>query len=700
VAPGRLLAALLAFGLVGGAAGFGGCSPILRLGDIEPPPGKRIVASVGYSGNKALADGDISEKIFHRPESLNPSDDKVFLNEYELGLDRKRIESLYAANGYFDARVSPAKVSLPNKYIAQLEFGIEEGEPTKVLGLQLNSPAIQAARPSDNGITAETQYWVKRNWKRLIPLKRGDVWTETAHRKSKELLTRALHDRGFAFAQVFGDVLVHKERHVASVTYHVIVGPLVRVGEVKVRGNKVAPTQRILTRVELKKGDIVTPTKLADAERRVLGMGAFAGVRITIEHEPLAKKLGKKPPTYENLRALAWPSSVPLSVVVNETTFNEVQAGGGISADSSEVGIFARVGYTNRDFLGELGDETFRLRTFRFEAQPSVGIVLDENVVRAAPGVESTLQFIQPAIITEYTQLSARADYEYSTSELYDSHFLRGSVSLSNTVIHELTIRGGFSAEYWHLGLSDQCSNCDDLVSLGFDALQGLELDPDKPDIVLTSFNLGITLDLRDSIADPRNGFYAAASADFAVYQFEFIKLVGDIRGYYTFSHRSRDYVTLAARLRLGAIWLLGDTTALPLPARFRGGGANDMRGYSLDQMGPFLCQNSTSKALTAADETTGNCGSSLQLFPLGGGMSAVASIEARFYLWESIALVAFFDVGQIWGERNDFNFSELDLAPGGGLRIYTPIGAIRLDVAGLLRNGAVTTHISLGQSY
>ena len=40
-----------------------GCSPIIRFGDIEPPPGERIVATVSYRGNSAMSDANISQKL-------------------------------------------------------------------------------------------------------------------------------------------------------------------------------------------------------------------------------------------------------------------------------------------------------------------------------------------------------------------------------------------------------------------------------------------------------------------------------------------------------------------------------------------------------------------------------------------------------------------------------------------------------------
>lgn len=695
--------------LVAGLLTATACSPVFRLGDIQPPPGQRIVATVSYDGNSALSDVEISEKLHNRPESPNPADDKVLLDPYQLGLDRKRIESIYAARGYFDAKVTPARVTFPNKYIAQVRYTIDEGEPTKVLSLQLNSPRIQAARAKDTDVVKSTMYKLNQRWRTAIPLRQGDIWNEAAHRRSKEVLTRTLHDAGFAFAQVFGDVLVHRERRIASVTYHVIPGPLVTIGQVNIVGAKAASTDRIRERVEFEPGDVIRPSALADAEQRVLAMGAFSGVRIALQHPSLASKLDGKEPTFDNLRAIQWPSEVAVQVIVTETQFNEIQGGLGFDADDAAVGIFARVGYTDRNFLGGL-------RTFKAEAKPSLDVILDEVDIRVAPGVEASLQFVQPAIFSEYTQLSIRADYAFETSAGYDSHLLRGSLGFAHTVLHQVTIRAGYSVEYWRLEFGEGCVGCD-FVSEGFDELQGLDVNPEDPNIVLAHLDFGVTIDLRRPVTDPRQGFYAAFNAELAVpwvgSDYSYLKLVADIRGYWTVGDGRRDIFTLAGRLKVGGIVLLGDTTTLPLPARLTGGGANGMRGYASGQMGPQLCQNPTTKALSTSDFSS--CDSAqrpagpdevsttqrLEVFPIGGRLLVSASIESRFYIFEDFAVVGFLDVGQIWSSPADFNLRALRWAPGFGLRLYTPIGAIRVDLARRLPpDPKWGFHLSLGQAF
>lgn len=68
---------------------------------------------------------------------------------------------------------------------------------------------------------------------------------------------------------------------------------------------------------------------------------------------------------------------------------------------------------------------------------------------------------------------------------------------------------------------------------------------------------------------------------------------------------------------------------------------------------------------------------------PTGGTSLLEGSLEVRFPLrgrvWEG---ATFLDFGQVWGERRKVDLSTLELTPGLGLRYFSPIGPIRVDLA------------------
>ena len=95
---------------------------------------------------------------------------------------------------------------------------------------------------------------------------------------------------------------------------------------------------------------------------------------------------------------------------------------------------------------------------------------------------------------------------------------------------------------------------------------------------------------------------------------------------------------------------------------RFFAGGAYSVRGYPTESLGPVS-----------------------DLFgPLGGEALIVINQELRMALPFALTGVAFFDAGNVWAEREDIGL-DLKSAIGLGLRWASPIGILRVDVAGPL---------------
>jgi outer membrane protein assembly factor BamA len=75
-----------------------------------------------------------------------------------------------------------------------------------------------------------------------------------------------------------------------------------------------------------------------------------------------------------------------------------------------------------------------------------------------------------------------------------------------------------------------------------------------------------------------------------------------------------------------------------------------------------------------------------LQYSPTGGNTLIVASAEWRYRLPSfggRLQLATFVDAGQVWNRpQQNFTFSDLRVTPGMGVRVRSPIGPLRVDVA------------------
>lgn len=142
------------------------------------------------------------------------------------------------------------------------------------------------------------------------------------------------------------------------------------------------------------------------------------------------------------------------------------------------------------------------------------------------------------------------------------------------------------------------------------------------------------------------------------------------------------DRVVLAARTRVGSI--VGETTStVPANKRFYAGGGGSVRGYPFRSLGPLDIEDD----------------------PLGGRSVLEFGFETRLRVSEDIGLVPFVEGGSVFDDTVPQGFGDLRWAAGLGLRYFTVIGPLRLDVATPLdrRPGvddAYEIYLSIGQAF
>lgn len=169
-----------------------------------------------------------------------------------------------------------------------------------------------------------------------------------------------------------------------------------------------------------------------------------------------------------------------------------------------------------------------------------------------------------------------------------------------------------------------------------------------------------LTYDGRDNKLDPTKGFYANFEVK-PFHEFEFdntgVRLDGELRSYLALD-KNADTV-LAGRVKLGS--LVGiDRTETPTNFLYFAGGGGSVRGFGFNNIGVI--------------ENNGNIAGGASLFE--------TSVELRQRLTDTFGLVGFVDAGTV-SEDSFIDFSEdLRVSAGLGIRYYTGIGPIRLDVA------------------
>jgi translocation and assembly module TamA len=201
-------------------------------------------------------------------------------------------------------------------------------------------------------------------------------------------------------------------------------------------------------------------------------------------------------------------------------------------------------------------------------------------------------------------------------------------------------------------------------------------------DYTLVGVPVSFTYDSTDKPLDPSRGVrFTASVTPYPTFLGSTVGMTiakATASAYYALDEDAR-YI-LAARLGLGSI-LGADLEDIPSNYRFYAGGGGSVRGYRYQSLSPQVGR-----------------------FPIGGQSLVEGSVEALIKVTDTIGVVPFVDAGQAYAERYPRLNQPLRVAAGLGLRYYTSIGPIRLDVATPLNkqkgDKPVSLYISIGQSF
>jgi len=121
--------------------------------------------------------------------------------------------------------------------------------------------------------------------------------------------------------------------------------------------------------------------------------------------------------------------------------------------------------------------------------------------------------------------------------------------------------------------------------------------------------------------------------------------------------------------------WRTGQLDAkdegIPFVDRLRVGGEFSVRGYPTNSLGPLGCLDPGTGGYVPCDDGVA----------LGGELRFIVNQELHRELGKGVVGVLFFDAGNVWPTRRDVSF-DLFTSTGVGARYMSPVGPLRLDLA------------------
>ena len=429
-----------------------------------------------------------------------------------------------------------------------------------------------------------------------------------------------------------------------DVTYVLDPGPLAGFGEIAIGRTDEIPPEVVRSFIYLEPGDPYSPKALTDTRRSIATIPAVGSVRI---------REGEKLDSAGNL---------PIFVEVTERPKHLL----GFSARYSTIdGPAVKTYWEHRNLFG--GAERLRLEASLFLAPRIDGTEIKNfgDFEKSDLGARFAVGFLKPAL------WGTRNDW------LIDGVATRERVGTDRY--------GGYTARYANVTTAIRHRFSDVFsIQAGIEYERGQTSDVlGQIDYTLVGIPLSVKYDSTDSLLDPTRGYRVTAS--FAPYPTFLGSTVGiyqtkaAVSAYYALDEDAR-YV-LAGRVGFGSI-SGASLDEIPATRRFYAGGGGSVRGYayrSLAPLGPYG-----------------------QL--IGGRSLLEFSAEARIKVTDTIGIVPFFDAGTAFESSYPDGKQKLQMAAGLGLRYYTGIGPIRVDVAAPLnpRKGdkPVALYVSIGQAF
>jgi translocation and assembly module TamA len=466
-------------------------------------------------------------------------------------------------------------------------------------------------------------------------------------------LLSAMQEQGYAFAQVDAPVANEAaDAPVLDVSFHVVAGAKVRIGEIHVEGLQRVHESLVRRRLLLHSGEIYKPSAIEAARHDLLGMNVFAQVSVQVGSK--ADESGDVPITFKLRERLR--HSINLS-----------------AAYSSDLGGSGGVTWTDRNVFGNAEQLSVTANLTNLGGSDTTGTGYDTGVKYVIPDFLHRDQSLQFGVTAIKQQLQA-----------YDQTAQTASVTLSRKLSSVWTVSAGLSATdetiLQVINVTEKPPGSGVFVP-----------DSAKFDYTLIAVPFKVVYDstnLPTALEDPRHGFRGSLTLTPTLAighpNATFLITTLSIATYFDLNNLlpiAPGRSVLAARALAGVAEGAGELS-LPPDQRFYAGGTSTIRGYGYQLVGPMF-------------PNTDN--------PTGGTAITTGGLEFRQRLYTNWGFVAFVDAGQVSASLKPLP-DDIRVGAGAGVRYYTPIGPIRFDLAVPVDRRAgedsFEVYIGLGQAF
>lgn len=568
-----------------------------------------------------------AKEIRMRIEEGPPSDRRQLVFRGNEQIDEDQLRAFLSARGlvdtgWFDPETLVRELTGLYRRQGRLAADIEVGQPefddaTATLPIVVSEGRVFIiSEVRLEGVEAQPEDRVRG----ALGLESGSPYTAAALETARLQLELSYRERGFNMARVSLRSTADRQAGTVAVVVNVDEGPLQILQDIRVEGDAGTDERLIARALDLEIGRPVDLGQWNRARKRLYELGVFRTV--DLEAEPL-----ETPPS----RPDAGVQPVRARVILDALPSYRVRYGLQLK---DELVPFSE--QDERELRPGLVGDLTRQNLFGKAATVGTSFRVDTRQ-QALRGLLSTRSFLGLPITSNVFASGQRQP----VGELAEEE--RRSVALEQ----QIRPRTGVTISYsYDFGWSSTAKK---------DVRPG---DPFAEPVTLQVARLsgGASFDTRDDLFDATRGSFHSSTIEYAAERLgsdlRFVKYTAQ---QYHYRPLGRGVVSASAG-RFG----VGDGFGQELipSERFFAGGGNSVRGYRQERLG---------EANIFGD-------------PRGGEALLVLNQEIRFPLYGRLRGVGFVDAGNVFPSFRDLSLRALEVGVGGGLRVETPFGLVRVD--------------------
>lgn len=588
--------------------------------------------------------------ILYRTRADAPTDGEILVRRAQADFTPV-VEALWGA-GYYNASITieiagqplrPDQTAAPRVVAAAEALRSRDRVPVKIVVTA--GPLFKLRNIAFINARTRQPFTLEELPMRTTKLRPGEPARASDLRAAESALVDYFRSESYPLAKVVTDrpVVYHPEQ-VVDVTIAVNTGPRAPFGMVTVAGKSDVDPKVVRSFIYIEPGDPYSPQAIAKSRKSVLKLPAISSIR------------------FREAERLDANGQLPVTAEVTDRKPRLIGFG---ARYSTLDGPALQTYWQHRNLFG--GAESLRLEADVFVPPRIDGSALDnlKTFELNDLGGRFKASFIKPALGGSRNDLliDGMVEKDNTGGDQYGGYSAKRSLG-TVAIRHRFT--DAFSVQF---GVAGEVGRTNDTLG--------------EVDYRLFGLPASITYDSTDKPLDPTKGFRALASvtpyAKFLGSSVGIVESKAQASTYYALDEDAR-YI-LAARVGVGSV-SGGDLRDIPTTHRFYAGGGGSVRGYryrSLSPLGP-----------------TGQV--------TGGRSLLEASLEARIKITDTIGLVPFVDMGGAFESPYPDFKEELRYSAGLGLRYYTAVGPIRVDVATPLNkrpgDSSWALYVGIGQAF